>query len=92
MVVLTDDNEYRIKEIIMRDGKVYKVTGYTLEDFLAMAPKLIQINIGEVASTDAVEGFSHDTICLKGIVINGRTRTLTLARTFRKNFLDYINS
>lgn len=92
MVVLTNRYHYRIKEIIMRDGSIFKITDYSLEDLMFVAPKLIQINKGELVSSDAVESFSHDHITLKGIVVNGKPRTLTLARSFKKDFLNYIQA
>jgi two-component SAPR family response regulator len=90
MVVLTDKAECRNKELIMRNGRTYKVTGHSLEDLLKIAPKLVRINIGELVSTDAIEDFSSDTINLKDIIINGKKRTLSVNRSFKRSFIDTI--
>lgn len=92
MVVLTDKEDGRYKELLMRDGSIYKIAGHNLDSLRAIAPKLVRINIGELVSEDAVESFTPDTIYLKGIIINGYSRTLSLARTYRKDFMKFLKA
>ena len=90
MVVMTDEEDCRYKELLMRDGSLHKIAGHNLDSLRAIAPKLVKINIGELVSEDAVDSFTHDTIYLKGIVINGHSIMLSLARTYRRNFMNFL--
>lgn len=81
--VATDEVDPRNKIIQMPGGEKLTIMDCTLDYLLERAPKLVQVNRGELISIDAIGEVDHDIIVIKDIVEKGRPKEITLSKSFK---------
>ncbi|HXB13931.1 MAG TPA: LytTR family DNA-binding domain-containing protein [Bacteroidia bacterium] len=85
--VQTDCGNPRNKIVFLKGGANYKLTDCRLEDLLALAPKLFQVNKGEVVSIEAIQTISIKTITIE---LKENSKEIELGRSFRNELLKRI--
>jgi DNA-binding LytR/AlgR family response regulator len=86
LYVKTPDRDARNKELILKNGEKLTLMDCKFSYLLNRSPKLGQINISELVSYDIVDGVFHDAIYIKSNVPRGIPSTLTLSKSYRKDF------
>jgi DNA-binding NarL/FixJ family response regulator len=87
LYVQSDAIDSRNKCIWLKDDFKYTIGNCKFEKLLLLAPKLIQVNRTELISIEAVQSFKYDLINLKGILVNGVPKQITIGDSCRKNFM-----
>ena len=89
MVLITSDEEDpRNKQLLMQGGQKYTLMDYNLETLMEMCPSLIQVNKAQLVSMDAFSEVDHDIIVLKGI--EDYNMEITLSRSYRQQFMAQV--
>jgi DNA-binding LytR/AlgR family response regulator len=88
--VSVDKMDTRRKMIYTKDGRSYKINGYTIEELKSLIPSLLQVNISELVSRNAIQEISNESITLDKIHENGRAKEVILTRRFKKTFLEQL--
>ena len=92
LFVKTDKANCRDKRVYLKGGEQYTLKRCTNEDLLKMAPKLVQVNKGELVSLDAIKGFKYNLVTLRHITEDGNPVKVILNRIFRNDFLNRMNT
>jgi len=89
---ITDEHDRRHKNIILRDGKKYKLLYCTFEKITHLSDRHFQVNKSELISLDAIHAVEMDLITLDFPEKNGKPKQVTLSRYFKQEFNSRIHS
>jgi DNA-binding LytR/AlgR family response regulator len=91
--VRTIKNTHRYLDVYLKDGRKLIFKGYSLEYIHKVAGFLLQSNRAELVSAEAVNVIEHNSLIkLHGISDNGKPITSSLCLSFRKTFLEELNT
>ncbi len=90
--VRVDNTDCRNKQVAMKDGNLYVIGSCTLEKLLNLSPTLIQVNKTELISVDYIHTFDFDKVLMKGILVNGKNKEVSINRSYRKIFQARLES
>jgi DNA-binding LytR/AlgR family response regulator len=86
----TDATDSRHKDLIMKGGIKYTLMDCRLEDLLADAPHLIQVNRHQLVSIHEIHEVDHDKLTIKNAKQNGLPQEITLSPKYKPELLKHM--
>lgn len=87
LYVTTDDTDSRNKLLTMSGGIKYTIMNCRLEQLIAAAPHLVQVNRKELISIHLINEVTNDTITLRGAKENSIPFEVSLSSLYKKQLL-----
>jgi DNA-binding LytR/AlgR family response regulator len=88
LFVYTDKKDPRHKNVIMKDGSIFRVMNCKFEKLLALTPHLIRANGSQMVSVELVQNYIHNRISLTAPVGEEKSKEIVLTQRFRKDFKE----
>lgn len=86
LLVRTDVQDPRNKQVILKGGAEYTLMDYSMEELLSISPRLVRVNRSELVSIDAIVSSGYDVISIKGVKPNGSETEITLGSAYKNEF------